>query len=473
MPIAYKWHLIEDLDDDPKALTDGELESLKRVWANQKDEMVQLGTLDEFDKRLRREWAIETGIIEGVYTLDRGVTRTLIAKGIEAALIPHNATNRDPELVARIIQDHYEALEGMFDFVGGQRQLSTGYVKELHAALLRNQGTYTVVDQFGQAFEKTLERGRYKDAPNNPSREDGPVHEYCPPEHVASEMDQSLQMHTEHETRGVPVEVEAAWLHHRFAQIHPFADGNGRVARAIASLLFIKAGWLPLIVKRDDRARYIEALEKADAGDLRPLIKVFVEAQRTALLQASEVVYGVRPITSSHDAIVAARDRLLQRGRMPLKEWRAAKDTATTLHQSAMKRFQQVAQELQEEIGSLVKGFAFGVGTGEPNAGSNTKAVQDAGHAADFNEHSATVQLGLSTGSNAAVVLSFHAIGPRFHGIIGVVAYLSLQRADPVLLKDGTFQVNYAEDLASAQARFSAWLERVIVEGLNEWRKTL
>ncbi len=37
----------------------------------------------------------------------------------------------------------------MFDFVGGQRELTTGYVKELHAALLRNQDTYTVVDQFG------------------------------------------------------------------------------------------------------------------------------------------------------------------------------------------------------------------------------------------------------------------------------------------------------------------------------------
>jgi hypothetical protein len=30
-----------------------------------------------------------------------------------------------------------------------------------------------------------------------------------------------------------------------------------------------------------------------------------------------------------------------------------------------------------------------------------------------------------------------------------------------------------AEDLAAARTRFSAWLERVIVEGLNEWRKTL
>jgi hypothetical protein len=125
MPVAYKWRPIADLGENPKSLTDGELESLKRVWANQKDEMVQLGTLDEFEKRLRREWAIETGIIEGVYTLTRGVTRTLIAKGIEAALIPHNATNRDPVLVARIIQDHYDVLETLFDFVGGQRQLST------------------------------------------------------------------------------------------------------------------------------------------------------------------------------------------------------------------------------------------------------------------------------------------------------------------------------------------------------------
>ena len=78
MPVGYKWRPIEDLPDRPRSLTDGELDSLKRVWANQKDEMIQLGTLDEFEKRLRREWSIETGIIEGVYTLDRGVTKTLI-----------------------------------------------------------------------------------------------------------------------------------------------------------------------------------------------------------------------------------------------------------------------------------------------------------------------------------------------------------------------------------------------------------
>src|SRR5437899_1887895 len=127
MPTAHQWRPITDLGDDPKSLTDGELDALQRVWANQKKELVGSGALEEFDKRLRREWAIETGIIENVYTLDRGVTRALIEKGVDAALIPHGATDRDSTLVARIIQDNYETLEGMFDFVGGQRQLSTGY----------------------------------------------------------------------------------------------------------------------------------------------------------------------------------------------------------------------------------------------------------------------------------------------------------------------------------------------------------
>ncbi|HEY3823339.1 MAG TPA: hypothetical protein VGL82_02225 [Bryobacteraceae bacterium] len=173
MAAGYKWHPIDDLEN-PDSLTDGELESLWRVWQSQKKDLTDREALAEFEQRLRREWSIETGIIENVYTLSRGVTRTLIEKGIDAALIPHDATNKDPILVARVIEDHFEALEGMFNFVGGQRSLSTAYIKELHAALLRNQDTHTVIDQFGKAFEKQLEKGRYKLAPNRPTRPDGP-----------------------------------------------------------------------------------------------------------------------------------------------------------------------------------------------------------------------------------------------------------------------------------------------------------
>ena len=48
----------------------------------------------------------------------------------------------------------------------------------------------------------------------------------------------TAELHRNH--HDVAPEVEAAWLHHRFTQIHPFQDGNGRIARALATLIFVK-----------------------------------------------------------------------------------------------------------------------------------------------------------------------------------------------------------------------------------------
>src|SRR5947209_20053764 len=104
-------------------------------------------------------------------------------------------------------------------------------------------------------------------------------------------MDELIRIYGERQNRQVPPEVSSAWLHHRFTQIHPFSDGNGRVARALASLVFIRSGWFPVVIKRDDRPRYIEDLEKADAGDLLQLVALFVESKRTALIHVSDRVY--------------------------------------------------------------------------------------------------------------------------------------------------------------------------------------
>jgi hypothetical protein len=52
--------------------------------------------LAEFNARLSREMAIETGVIERVYTLDRGTTELLSEKGIDAALIPREGPTRTP-----------------------------------------------------------------------------------------------------------------------------------------------------------------------------------------------------------------------------------------------------------------------------------------------------------------------------------------------------------------------------------------
>jgi hypothetical protein len=47
------------------------------------------GAYKEFIKKLQREWAIETGIIERLYSWDRGVTEVLIEQGIEPSIIAH------------------------------------------------------------------------------------------------------------------------------------------------------------------------------------------------------------------------------------------------------------------------------------------------------------------------------------------------------------------------------------------------
>src|SRR5438445_5069246 len=110
--MVLTWEPITDLPPDWSSLTDGELGPLLQFWNDQRTDLEQSGALSEFNKRLGREWSIETGQIEGVYDLDRGTTETLIERGINADLIPNQPGQKLHELIADIIQDHDEVLEG-------------------------------------------------------------------------------------------------------------------------------------------------------------------------------------------------------------------------------------------------------------------------------------------------------------------------------------------------------------------------
>ena len=54
--------------------------------------------------------------------------------------------------------------------------------------------------------------------------------------------------------------------HRRLVDIHPFNDGNGRVARLLMNLILIRAGYPPIAVRPEDRLEYIRALQQAQAG---------------------------------------------------------------------------------------------------------------------------------------------------------------------------------------------------------------
>lgn len=469
MATSYKWKPLEDLPLDPTTLTDNELESLHEVWLDQRESLAKANVLEKFSKELHRQWAIETGVVEGVYSLTRGITQALIERGIEAALIPHEPTEKTPEHVARIIQDHLDTLNGIFNFIKGQRELTAGYIKELHASLFQNQDRYTVIDQFGHEFEKPLEKGAYKTLPNNPTRSDGSVHEYCPPDHVASGMDRMIDLHKKHASRGVPTEVQAAWVHHVFTQIHPFPDGNGRVAPAIASLIFLKADWFPLVVTRDDRVKYLDALESADRGDLRPLVALFAQGQKRALLQATESVYEAKPPQTVKEALVAARDRLISTGRALPDRWARAKNTAQGLQKVAHSRLLEIATWLQVEVGADGSRFHFAA----RSVSGQDEQVLEAAKGLDYVPNVALyhewTQLDLP--KPARIVVSFHGLAP-YRGLMAALVFY----AEPTYARavtDEVFQINYREDPTQAQRRFHPWLEAALAKALDLWRQSL
>lgn len=285
---AKSWSPIRDYEDAPDTLAIEDLRVLERAWHEQKDQIRSKAAFAQFEIELTRECAIETGLIERLYTFSEEVTKNLVQKGIVAKFIP-TYEQQDSKLVELIIKDQKSALDDLFEFVARERELSTSYIKELHSLVTRHQETCAARDQFGRPIEVRLRRGEYKSLPNNPTLPNGVVHQYCPPEHVASEMDRMCDIHRRHIEAEVAPEVEAAWLHHRFSSIHPFQDGNGRVSRAIASLVFIQKDWFPLVVRDRDRTRYIDALESADIGQLKPLVDFFGELQQEIFTRALSI----------------------------------------------------------------------------------------------------------------------------------------------------------------------------------------
>ena len=234
--------------------------------------------LKEFFERIKRRQAIETGIVEGLYTLSRGATETFVMQGFAEDYLQHGDTNVSNEQLLGHLTDQYEALDWVFDFIKSDRTLSVGFIKELHALLTRHQETATGVSIDGKKIPIPLLHGDFKKWPNNPRNKEGAVVIYCPPEQVDSEMDAFISLYAD-EMQNAHILIRAAWTHFTFVQIHPFQDGNGRMARLLTSLVLIQGGLFPFALERTQRPQYIDALEAADAGNYQPLLDMLIADQ--------------------------------------------------------------------------------------------------------------------------------------------------------------------------------------------------
>lgn len=485
MDSEYKWTPILDYENDPATLAQKELDSLAAVWETERSRLADSEALSEFNRKLHREWAVETGLIERVYDFDRGVTELLIERGIDATLIPHGSGD-DPERIASMIQDHEAAIEYVFTFVKDERTLSTSYIKELHQLLTQNQETAEGRDRLGKRVRIPLLRGAYKKRPNNPHGRNGAIHEYCPPEQVASEMERLIEMHRAHEK--VAPEVEAAWLHHRFTQIHPFQDGNGRVARALATLVLVKAHRFPLVVRSKAKGDYLDALQAADRGDLNPLIGFFAEIQKREFVRALGLSHEVEKDFRAEDLIRATRRELEHRRTVLTDEWNTVRDKAEHLRQCAETRMNELRAAIETDMGAILNHVQVFV-DGESDHGERSHyfrpqivaGAQALDYFANLESYRAWVRLVIHNANQSQILLSFHGIGREFRGVLACSAVFfqrvqmdreERETSPAQVLARSLFQINYREDLASIEDRFRVWLEECLVSGLSTWRST-
>ncbi len=92
-----------------------------------------------------------------------------------------------------------------------------------------------------------------------------------------------------------PVEI-AAIFHHRFVEIHPFIDGNGRVSRLLTNLYLITQGYPPVVLKIEDRGKYYRFLRAADAGNLGHFANFIAKAVDESLTIYLSIFGGVNEL---------------------------------------------------------------------------------------------------------------------------------------------------------------------------------
>lgn len=84
-------------------------------------------------------------------------------------------------------------------------------------------------------------------------------------------------------SKGCMAIESATKLHHLLVWIHPFIDGNGRLARLLTNLRLMRAGFPPIVLQKRIKLTYYSALEKGDAGDLKPLNLIIARDTERAL----------------------------------------------------------------------------------------------------------------------------------------------------------------------------------------------
>ena len=144
--------------------------------------------------------------------------------------------------------------------------LTETFIRQLHHTLLRED--YTLYRQLpdGATTSYIIHAGVYKTRPNSVITVTGERFEYASPEETPALMTDLVEWYNIEEQKAElsPIEL-AAVFHYRYIRIHPFEDGNGRIARLLVNYILTRHGYPMLVVKSKDKSNYLTVLNRCDA----------------------------------------------------------------------------------------------------------------------------------------------------------------------------------------------------------------
>ena len=190
-----------------------------------------------------------------------------------------------------------------------QQPLTQNFIRTLHHTLLRED--YTVYRNLpgGMQTSYTVHAGQYKTRPNSVITRYGDRFEYASPEETPALMTDLVDWYNKAEAEGKLSPVELAVLfHYRYIRIHPFEDGNGRIARLLVNYILTRHDYPMIVVRSRLKNEYLEALHAADlmvgsspsAGAKASLTKIKPFVQYFKRLLAKEIYNDVLFLTE-HD----------------------------------------------------------------------------------------------------------------------------------------------------------------------------
>ncbi|MBY0435567.1 MAG: Fic family protein [Cyclobacteriaceae bacterium] len=212
-------------------------------------------------KKFRLEWNFNSNHIEG---------NTLTYPQTELLLIFGKTTGDHDMREYEEMKAHDVAIELIKNYANDQsRELTEADVRELNKIILVRPfwGNAQTLD--GQPTRKLIQPGEYKREPNSVLLQNDEMFHYASPEETPAKMNELMSKYRDIVAGSSlhPVEI-AARFHYDFVRIHPFDDSNGRTSRLLMNYVLLRKGYPPVVIKSTDKRAYLNALNRADTGEI-------------------------------------------------------------------------------------------------------------------------------------------------------------------------------------------------------------